>query len=176
MSLKKQIISLAVLLAAPVVLAYPALQDEDPIIPVLQPYAAQMEQMQKAFEKELLPPLKELAQMALETQESAQEDLTPQQERKLTLLGEQLSVALAKLVAPALKEIDIAQLNQQYKQLFSSSQERTPDLTKEEVAELLKAMYLMGALGYFEQKQKLDQQELEVLMEILFSQDDEEED
>lgn len=174
MNIKKYLLTLAVAALSLGAFAYPAPQEEDPAAQLLEQYTAQMQELQKSFDKDLLAPLKAITGLALQAQEQGQTELTPQQEELFTQYTEKLDAALTKLVTPALKDIDMAQFNQQYKQAAQTYGLPAQEFTTQQVAELLKALYLMSAVAYFEQNKKLTQDEAAVIAEILFSQEEEE--
>ena len=175
MNLKKYVLAVLAAALSMGAFAYPAPQEEEPVTDLLQRYTAQMQQLQKTFEKELLPPVKATAQLALKVQASNQTELTPEQENLFDQYTKQLDGVLSKLVAHALKEVDMAQLNEQYKQMAKTYNFPFQQLTLQDVANLMKGMYLMSAISYFEQSKKLSQDEVVVLAELFFPQEEEDE-
>lgn len=153
--------------------AYPAPQDDDPVNPLLQQYMAQAQQLQQEFDQKLLSPLKATAQLAITVQTAQQTTLTPEQEAQLNQYATQTDQALTQLVEPALKDFDLAQFNTQYQQIAKAYGLPEQTFTLQDVKDMLKALCLISALGYFEQSQKLSTGELEVLMAIFFPQEEE---
>ncbi len=142
---------------------------------LLEQYQAEQAKLNKQFEEVLLAPVRTLVDSVLIIQQSGQEEITPVQEKELDALSNKLEAALNQLVAPVVKDLDIAQLNTQYQDYMKQMGVENPvQLTKETVTEMLKGMYLIGALTYFEQTQKLNQQELEVAMALFLPQPEEE--
>ena len=168
MNLHKYILSVVAVSVSVCAFAYPAPQDQDPVSPLMQQYAAQLQALQQDFDEKLLPIFKSVATIALDTQAAEQEDLTPQQEALLLEYSTQLDTVLTACVAPALEGFDLAQFNEQYAQVAKQNNMPAQEWTLEEVTELFKGVYLMSAFGYFEQTQKLTTDELTVLMEIFF--------
>lgn len=174
MNLKKHISSaLAVLLLSVGAFAYPVVEDKDPVAPFLQQYQQQMQELQKGFEQKLLPPFKSIATLALQVQQSAQEELTAEQNAALEKHSAELDKNLTDLLAPALQTIDLAQFNEQYAQNAKTYGLPEHQFTLQEITDMFKGMYLIGALSYFEQTKKLNQEELTVLAEIFFPQEEE---
>lgn len=173
MNIKKYVLAITAAALSVSAFAYPAPQDEDATQQLLQQYTAQMQELQKSFDKNLLPPIKATAQLALEVQDANQEELTAQQEKQLEEYGKQLDTALTKLVAPALKDVDMGQVNEQAKQIAKAYNLPEQEVTLENLTDLMKGMYLMSAISYFEQTKKLTQEEVAVLAEILFPQEEE---
>ena len=173
MNVKKYILALIATALSTSIFAYPAVQDEEPATQLLQQYAAQMQELQKSLEKEVLPPLKQIAQLGLQIQQSAQTELTPQQEQLFNQYTNQLDLSLTQLVAPALKDVDIVQFNEQYAQMAKTYNLPAHQFTLPEISEMMKGLYLVSALGLFEQTQKLTADELTVLVEIFFPQEEE---
>ena len=157
MNLKKYVTATVAVCISVCAFALPAPQDQDPVTPLLQQYAAQMQELQKSFDQKLFPVLKNLAVFALQVQAAGQSDLDPDQTDLL------------------LKDLNIDQFNEQYAQMAKTYGAPAHQFTLQEVTDLFKGMYLVSALGYFEQKQKLNTDELTVLMEIFFAQDEEDE-
>ena len=175
MNLKKYVTATVAVCISVCAFALPAPQDQDPVTPLLQQYAAQMQELQKSFDQKLFPVLKNLAVFALQVQASGQTDLDPDQTDLLEKHILALDKALTDLVAPTLKDLNIDQFNEQYAQMAKTYGAPAHQFTLQEVTDLFKGMYLVSALGYFEQKQKLNTDELTVLMEIFFAQDEEDE-
>ena len=117
--------------------------------------------------------LKQIAQLGLQLQQSTQPELTPQLEQLFNTYATQLDENLTKLVAPALKDIDIAKFNEQYAQMAKTYGMPAHQFTLSEVTEMMKGMYLVSALGLFEQNQKLTADEVTVLVELFFPQEEE---
>lgn len=173
MNVKKYFLALIAAVLSTSVFAYPPVEEENPSTQLLQQYAAQMQELQQSLEKEVLPPLKQIAQLGLQVQQSTQTELTPQQEQLFNTYATQLDENLTKLVAPALKGIDIDQFNEQYAQMAKTYGMPAHQFTLPEVSEMMKGMYLVSALGLFEQNQKLTADELTVLVELFFPQEEE---
>ncbi len=173
MKVKKYFLTLMATILSVGAFAYPAVPDEDPTAQLLQQYTAQMQELQKSLEKEILPPLKQIAQLGMQVQQSAQTELTPQQEQLFNTYITQLDANLTKLVAPALKDLDVGQFNEQYAQMAQTYGLPAHQFTLPEITENMKGMYLVSALGIFEQTQKLTADELTVLVEIFFPQEEE---
>lgn len=173
MNFKKHITTVLAVLTSVYAFAYPAPQDEDPMTPLLQQYAAQIQELQKGFDQKLLPAVKPIASLAVQVQASGQTELTPEQNALLEKYSIQLDKALTDLVTPALKDLDVAQFNEQYAQMAKTYGLPAQTFTRQDIAELFKGMYLVSGLGYFEQTQKLTTDELTVLMEIFFPQEEE---
>ncbi len=175
MNLKKSLLSVLAVLLSAGAFAYPAPQEQDPVTPLLQQYAAQVEELQKTFDQKLLPSFKTIASLALQVQAAGQTDLTPDQTALFEKYMLALDKALTDVAAPALKDLDINQFNEQYAQVAKTYGAPAHPFTLQEVTDLFKGMYLVFALGHFEQTQKLTTDELTVLMEIFFPQAEEEE-
>ncbi|MBR2082715.1 MAG: hypothetical protein IJ876_06915 [Elusimicrobiaceae bacterium] len=175
MNIKKLTVSVLSVLLSVCAFAYPAMQDDDPVSPMLQQYAAQIQELQKGFDKKLLPTFKSLSKLALDAQAAGQTDLTPTQAEQLEQYSNSLDTALSELVAPALQDVDVAQFNEQYKQMAQTYGLPVQEFTLQDISDMIKGMYLISALGYFEQTQKLNADELTVLGEIFFPQEEEEE-
>ena len=173
MNVKKYFLALVATVLSVGVFAYPAVPDEEPTNQLLQQYAAQMQELQKSLEKEVLPLLKQIAQLGLQVQNSTQTELTPQQEQLFNTYTTQLDATLTQLVAPTLKDLDVAQFNEQYAQMSKTYGLPAHQFTLPEISEMMKGMYLVSALGLFEQTQKLTADELTVLVEIFFPQEEE---
>lgn len=174
MNLKKGLFTVVTLVLSLGAFAYPSTPDDDPTAQLLEQYTAQVQEMQKAFDTQILPTLKSTAQLALQIQQAGQTEITEQQEQLFNKYAVQLDSALTKMVAPALKEVDLAQFNEQYKQTAQTYGLPEQEFTLPEVTEMLKGMYLVSSLAYFEQTKKLAQDELTVLMEIFFPAQEEE--
>lgn len=173
MNIKKYITTVVAVLISVCAFAYPAPQDEDPVTPLLQQYTAQIQALQKEFEQKLLPSVKNLATFALQIQTAEQTELSFQQEALLEKHILQLDKALTDMVAPSLKDLDVAAFNEQYKQITQAYGAPTQEFTLQDISELFKGIYLVSALGYFEQTKKLNNDELAVLAEIFFPQEEE---
>ncbi len=173
MNLKKYMFAVLAVLMGVGAFAYPAPQDDDPVTTLLQQYQAQVQEMQKGFEKQLLSPVKAMAALALEIQNSGQTDLTPEQAALFEKHTTALDKGLNELVAPAMKDFDLAKFNEQYAQMAKTYGLPAQQLTLQEVTDMFKGMYLISALGYFEQAKKLTNDEMEVLVEIFFPQEEE---
>ncbi len=173
MNLKKHVTAVLAVFISLGAFAYPAPQDDDPVTPLLQQYTAQVQELQKAFDKQLLPPLKSIAGVALEVQ--AANPVVPSfaQTQAIETASNQLSEALTALVNPILKEVDVNAFNEQYKQTAQAYGLPTQEFTLQDITDMFKGMYLISALGYFEQTKKLNEQELTVLAEIFFPQEEE---
>ena len=95
MQLKKLAVTLLAVAVASVSFALPSPQDVNPVADdALQQYAAQMEELNKTFDKTILPPLKGLLGTAKEFAESEAENPTPAQEKQLENYQNQLLDAL----------------------------------------------------------------------------------
>ena len=183
----------AVLLAASFTFAIPAPDDEDPLEQALAPYAAQFEQMSTILDNQLLPPVKAVAQLAKQVQEAQQEDLTPEQSQVLDQHLATIDTVLGQLVSSLLKDVKMADLLQQYeinatnnnlrvKQLIEqygqeavakAGYQLLPEkITEEELLAGLKLKQLESGILYFAMMQKLDQQEIELVSAIFFSQEE----
>ncbi len=174
MNVKKYVLAFIATVLSTSIFAYPAVQEEDPAAQLLQQYAAQMQELQKSFEKELLPPLKQIAQLGLQVQQSGQQELTAEQEQLFNTYTTRLDAGLTKLVTPTLKDFNLAQFNEQYAQMAKTHGLPAQQFTLENVTEMMKGMYLVSALGLFEQTQKLTTDELTVLIDLFFPQEEEE--
>ncbi len=172
MNVKKAILSVLAVLLSAGAFAYPAPQDEAPVTSLLQQYAAQIQELQQGFNQKLLPAIKNIATLALQAQTAGQTDLTPEQSALLEKYTLELDKSLTGLAAPAVKDLDINQFNEQYAQMANTYGLPAQKFTQQEVTDLFKGMYLVSALGYFEQTQKLSTEELTVLMELFFSQEE----
>ena len=173
MNTKKIFLSVLAIFTSVCAFAYPALQDDDPVNPILQQYTAQIEELQKKFDQKLLPTVKSIAGFALEVQKSGQTDLTPAQEAQLEKYGQQLDKNLNELVAPELANFDLAAFNEQYAQMAKTYGLPPRTFTLPEVTDMFKGMCLVAAMNHFEQTKKLTDDELIVLMEIFFSEEEE---
>ena len=168
MNLKKYAVSILAVLMSVCAFAYPSPQEEEPVTSLLQQYATQVQELQKNFDTQLLPTLKSLAGIALQVQKQQ----IPYQEDMVQVLYNQLDSTLNDLMAPALQGLDVNAFNKQYKQMAQEYGMLEQEFTKQDIADMFKGMYLISALGYFEQTQKLSTEELTVLMEIFFSQEE----
>lgn len=182
MNMKKWVVTLCAVLVSTVVFAQTVPQGQgQPLQPnqmdqFLQQYQAEQARLNKQFEEKLLSPIKTLVDAVLVISKSGQEELTQAQEKELEAYSNNLEAALNALVAPVVRDLDIAQLNVQYQDMMRQmGVTNAPDLTRETVTELFKGMYLIGALTYFEQTNKLTAEELEVSMALFMPQPEEEE-
>ena len=174
MNVKKYLLVVATLVCTVAAFAYPAMQEDDPVNPLVQHYAAQAEELQKTFEKNLLPVLKDTAQLALQIQRENPAELSSQQEAQFTHYGNKIDAVLTQMVAPVVKEINLEQFNQEYEKMSQDYNLPKQHFTEESLTDLFKGAYLISAIAYFEQTQKLSEDELTVLMELLFPQEEEE--
>ena len=173
MNYKKYLTSVLAVCISVCAFAYPAPQEDDPVTPILQQYTAQIQELQKEFDKKLLPSFKSISALALQVQTSGQTEVSPAQEALLEKHMLQLDKGLSELVAPALTNLDLAQFNEQYAQMAKTYGLPAQTFTLQDVADLFKGMYLVAALGYFEQTNKLTPDELTVLMEIFLPAEEE---
>ena len=172
MNVKKYLLTITAMTLCVGSFAYPAPQEEDPAAKLLKQYEQQAQELQQSFEKYLLPPLQNTAQLALEMQNAGQAEMSEQQEELLNQYAQALDNALNQLVIPTLKDLDVAQFNQQYKQIAQTYGLPEQEFTLQTITDTLKGMYLMGAMTYFEQTQKLSEDELTILMEIFLQQEE----
>ena len=165
MNFKKLIISVFTVLLATVAFSLPKpQQDNNPALEQqLQEAMAQLQEMQKGFDEKLLPLFKDLVATNASDFDKAE------------ALANQINKTLNDMVAPALKDVDMAQVNEQYRQNAQAYGLPQQEFTKESLTELVKALYVEIALGYFAQTQKLSEYELTTLMEIFFPSDEGEE-
>lgn len=173
MNVKKHITAVLAIFISICAFAYPAVQEDDQTAQLLQQYTQQAEELQKGFEQKLLPACKGIATLALEVQAAGQSDLTAEQNTLLENYTNTLEKNLTELLAPVLKDFNLAKFNEQYAQIAQASGLPAQELTLQDVTNMFKGMYLLGALGYFEQSQKLSDDEITVLAEIFFSLDEE---
>ena len=169
---KNYLLTAVSILLTTTLFAYPVPPDDDPTQQLLQQYAAQAEQMQKDFDQYLLPPLKNIATLALSIHNAGQEELTGEQKNQFTQYFAQLDMALTQVLAPILQDFDLAQFNAQYKQMAQLYGLPEQEFTMQTVTDLFKGVMLIGALGYFEQTQKLTNDEIEMLAALLLPQEE----
>lgn len=187
MNVKKWVVTLSAVLVSNVVFAQAAPQGQ-PLTPdqqaqlsqlleQQQTYAlAEQEKLNKQFDEKLLPKVQLLVREILTIQQSGQEDLTPAQEAKFQQYGNQIDKFLTELAAPAVKELDLVQVNAQYQEMMQQmGVTDAPQLTKESVMEMMKGVYMINALVHFEQARKLTPEELEVAIALFIPQPEEEE-
>ena len=177
MNVKKSITSVLAVLLSVGAFAYPAVPDDDQTAQLLQQYVQQTEQalqeFQKQIEPKLVPAFKELASLALQAQAANTEELTAEQETQLNKCTEDIDNALTELLAPALKDFDLAQFNEQYNQTLKAYGMPEHQFTLQEATDMLKGMYLSMALLSCAQTKSLSEEELAVLAEIFFPQEEE---
>ena len=177
MNVKKSITSVLAVLLSVGAFAYPAIPDDDQTAQLLQQYVQQTEQALQEFQKQiapnLVPSLKALAGLALEVQTSNTGELTAEQETRLNKYTQNIDNALTELLAPALKDFDLAQFNEQYAQTLKDYGLPEHQFTLEEATDMLTVMYLSMALLSCAQAKSLSEDELAVLAEIFFPQQEE---
>jgi len=171
MNYKKHFTSVLAVFISVCAFAYPAPSDENHMNPFLQQYAAQQQELQKEFEQKLLPPIKDILSLASQVQTEGQAELSAEQGSLLEKYALQLDKNLTDIVAPALKDLDLKQFNEKYAQMAKIYGLPEQTFTLQDVEDLLKGMYLVSALSYFEQAQKLNTDELALLTEIFFPQE-----
>ncbi len=171
MRLKKWLVGSIALFATTFGFAYPAPDDEDPMTRIFQQYQEETARLNRQYDEKLFTPIKNLITLAMQIQQSQTQQPTPEQETQINTTMNQLDSALDAMVTSALTDVDINQVNTQYKQAMASMGVQDPEeLTLETLKDLLKGMYLMGALIHFEQTHKLTDAELEVAAFIFFPQ------
>ncbi len=174
MTLKKMLVSLLVLMVTSVGFALPTPPDDnDPMAQALQQYAAQVEEMNQKFDQLVLPPLKGMLQIAKEFGNTTQDDLTPAQEQAWSQYQGALMQALTDIVAPLVEQADMQQVNDMLKQVFTAAGQPVREVTKQEFADMLMGMTALGALGHFQETNKLTEEEFELAMLLFFPAEEE---
>ena len=140
--------------------------DDDPTQQFLQQYQQEMDKLTKQFDAKLLAPIQGLVNVV----KTVQTDLTPEQEAQIDQFSDQLDKALNAMVAPALEQVDMAQLNAYAKQLDPNAQE----IDKEGLSNMLKTIYLIQALGHFSQNKKMSEEDIAIATTIFFPEEMEE--
>lgn len=170
MQLKKLAVTLLAVAVASVSFALPSPQDVNPVADdALQQYAAQMEELNKTFDKTILPPLKGLLGTAKEFAESEAENPTPAQEKQLENYQNQLLDALNQIVDPIIEQIDINEYNQQMKQMLSlMGQTMDQEFTREDLSDQMSLIALLSAINHFAESGALTEEELELAAIIFF--------
>ena len=186
MNVKKWVVTLSAVLFSVATFAQTAPQDQNQaqqlqaiqqMEQLLQQYQVEQDKLNKQFDEKLLPNVQLLVREILTIQQSGQEDLTPVQEAKFQQYGNQIDKFLTELAAPAVKELDLVQVNAQYQEMMRQmGVTDAPQLTKESVTEMMKGVYMINALVHFEQARKLTPEELEVAIALFIPHPEEEED
>ena len=113
MQLKKLIVSLLAVTLSTVAFAQSTPQSENPLEALSQQLSVRTDEMTKAFEQDVLPPMKGLISVVTEYANSGQENLTPQQEEAATAHLNQVVQALDnKIVQPIIAELDDEELEE----------------------------------------------------------------
>lgn len=187
MQLKKYVVSLLAVALSTAAFALPAPANEDQTAEFMQQYTAQMEDLNKAFEQTLLPPLKRMLPVIKEIQANGGENITEKQEKDIANYADQMDAALDKIVNPLMAELSddecnqimkeqvVAMLQMQFmqKQITASDYEQAVNqveqqtFTKQDYSDYLKSSAMGMALGHFIQANLLTEEE-QVLINYLF--------
>ncbi len=173
MMLKKMLVTGCALILSSAAFAFPAPPDDtNPMAPVLEPYTEQLENMKKTFDEQVLPPLKGLLKIANDFGNSTQPDLTPAQEAEWNQYQTKLSQAFLGLVSPVVAQVDMKQVNEEFKKICTTYNLPFQEMTKENFTDVLVGVTAMSALAHFQETNKLSDEELELAMMLFFPQDD----
>lgn len=171
MNLKNILGSFLIATLSVVAFAHPASQmdDGETVAAVLQQFPISSQTMQKVFDEQLLPPLKGTAELALQMYHNNQTEMSAQQKELYRKYGKQVDDVMTNLVTIAFKDFDLARFNQFYnEQIARPKGMPSQELTIQQVIDIFRAACFVKALFHFGQTQKLNEEELAVLTNILF--------
>lgn len=172
MNIKKWFVTVVAVLVSTAAFALPTPpDDDDPMAQALAQYTAQIAEMNKTFDRTILPPLKTILNLAQEIGASEQ-DPTPEQEQALAQAQTKLLGALQDFVLPAMAELDMNAVNEQLNQFLAQAGQPAQELSREDFANLMVAMTTLTAINHFVQDKLLTQEEAELAMMLFFPQED----
>jgi len=174
MTLKKMLLSACAVLVSSTAFAFTLPPDDvDPFARLMEQHAAQEEELYKKFDEKILPPLKELLQIAQEFGNSTQEALTPEQESAWNMYQATLTKALMDMATPIVEQTNIQQMNDMFKQIVAASGQPAHEFTKQEFTDMMAGMIAISALVHFQETKKLTAEEVELAMLLFFPQTEE---
>ena len=166
--MKKMFVAFVALLVSTVAFSLPTPPDDnDPMAEALKQYAAQVDELNKKLEQTILPPLKEVLQVAKDSR--SQDFLTPEQEQSLDKSQSQLMEALTSIVTPIVAEVNMDELNAQLKQFSAITGQAAQEISKEDFTNLMLGMTLLQAINHFAQNNLITQEDVEILGALFFS-------